>query len=60
LNPSDVTHCKPVGNINVHGSVDAKKEFRNDVVGFGGNAAIVTETDVLGETPFAGVAYQCP
>ena len=60
LNPTDVTNCKPVGNIHLHDSLDPRKEFRNEVVGFGGNAAIVTARTALNDLPIAGVAYQCP
>ena len=64
-NPSDVANCSAVGNIKVPGEgsdqVDittADTQFRNQVVGFGGNAAFVTSS-TLG-VPVEGVAYRCP
>jgi hypothetical protein len=63
-NPSDVANCSAVGNIKVpgtgSGNVDiatADTEFRNQVVGFGGNAAFITSS-TLG-IPVEGVAYRC-
>ena len=65
-NPADMATCKPVGNIRVPEmplgfSVDvenSERVFRNQVVGFGGNAALVTLVQ-LGALS-QGVAYQCP
>jgi len=62
---SEVTPCKPVGNIETprapNGLVDiglAKTQFRNLAVGLGSNAALVTEGSV--NHPVAGIAYRCP
>jgi hypothetical protein len=62
---SDVSSCKAVGNVNVprdsKGEVDianASTEFRNQVVGLGGNTGLVTSA-ALG-VPSEGVAYVCP
>ena len=64
-NASDVSSCKAVGNIDVprdsKGQVDpanASTEFRNQVVGLGGNTGLVTSS-VLG-VPSGGIAYVCP
>jgi hypothetical protein len=64
-NAADVTACKAVGNIqvpkNADGTVDianAQRQLRNQVVGFSGNVALVTEG--LVGVPGAGVAYLCP
>jgi hypothetical protein len=64
-NAADVAACKAVGNIqvpkNAQGLVDmavAQNQFRNQTVGLGGNAALVTEGFV--SIPTAGVAYRCP
>jgi hypothetical protein len=63
--PADVTGCTPVGNIhvpkNANGLVDAASagtQFRNEVVGLGGNAGFVTYG--LLSAPVEGVAYRCP
>jgi hypothetical protein len=57
-NPSEVSACTAVGNIKVvDGTPDMDIQFRNQAVGFGGNAALVTVTR-LG--PTEGVAYRCP
>jgi hypothetical protein len=52
-----VANCKPVGNIHFETTPDGN-DFRNQVVGLGGNAAMVT----LGNfnIPWSGVAYRCP
>jgi len=65
MNPSVGMSCSAVGNINVsrdaQGQVDnanANTEFRNQVIGPGGNTAFVTSAQ-LG-VPVEGVAYRCP
>ena len=59
-NPSDVSACTAVGNINVPGGASNKEiQFRNQAVGFGANTALVTVT-VFGTTPVDGVAPHCP
>ena len=62
---SDVSTCTAVGNIAVptdaNGNVDianAATEFRNQVVGLGGNVGLVTY-GLMG-APAQGVAYRCP
>jgi hypothetical protein len=63
---ADVAACKPVGNVRVpvnpqSGTVDignAQTQFRNQVVGLGGNTGLVTYG--LLEVPSEGLAYQCP
>jgi len=57
-NPGDVANCKPVGNIHLTDAPDGN-EFRNQVVGLGGNAAIVTD-GALPNVLWSGVAYRCP
>ena len=64
-NPSDIANCSAVGNIKVSGGgsgqadiATADTEFRNQVVGFGGNAAFITAS-ALG-IPVDGIAYRCP
>lgn len=64
-NSSDVSKCTAVGNIKVprdsQGNVDianAETEFRNQIVGLGGNTGFVTYGP-LG-VPVEGVAYRCP
>ena len=64
-NPQDVAACKAVGNIQVPttagGTVDmanAANQFRNQVVGLGGNTGLVT-AGLVG-VPSQGIAYQCP
>jgi len=63
--PAEVAGCKAVGNIQVpkneQGVVDmanAMHQFRNQAVGLGANAALVTEG--LADIPATGVAYRCP
>jgi hypothetical protein len=64
--PADVASCKPAGNVRVPrnaqtGTVDianAQRQFRNQVVGQGGNAGLVT-SGLVG-APSEGIAYQCP
>ena len=61
-NPAEVTHCTPVGNINLpprEQGLYAGLNFRNRVVGFGGNTGLVT-TSVLASEPIDGIAYRCP
>ncbi len=62
---ADMAACKAVGNVqvpkNAQGLVDmasAQSQFRNQVVGLGGNAGLVT--DGLVKFPSAGIAYRCP
>jgi len=62
---ADVGGCTAVGNIhvpkNANGLVDAASagtQFRNEVVGLGGNAGFVTYG--LLSAPVEGVAYRCP
>jgi hypothetical protein len=64
-NASEVANCTAVGNINVPGAakgevdmLDANTQFRNQVVGLGGNTAFITY-DTLG-IPAEGIAYRCP
>ncbi len=64
-NPSDVSACAAVGNVDVSGGVqgpsevvDAPKEVRNQAVGLGGNVVLVTQA-TLG-VPAQGVIYHCP
>ena len=60
MNPSDLSACTAIGNIKVPGGAPDKDiQFRNQAVGFGANAALVTVT-VFGTTPVDGVAYRCP
>ncbi len=62
---ADVAGCTPAGNIRVptddqglvNGAI-AEAQFRNLVVGLGGNTGLVTE-GVL-SIPVAGIAYRCP
>jgi hypothetical protein len=63
--PADVTPCTPAGNIEVFkdakADVDfatAETEFRNQAVGLGANAALVTL--VARGVPVEGIAYRCP
>jgi hypothetical protein len=60
--PGDVATCKPVGNIQLPryrpdaiGIPDFESEFRNRVVGLGGNAGLVTSA----YGPIEGIAYLC-
>jgi len=62
---ADVGMCKALGNIQVpkndNGLVDggsAQNQFRNQVVGLGGNVALVTEGFL--SIPIVGIAYHCP
>ena len=58
-NASEVSTCTAVGNIRVNASgSNARTEFRNTVVGFGGNAGVVTSGPMW--APVEGVAYRCP
>jgi hypothetical protein len=64
-NAADVSSCSAVGNVRVppgsNGTVDiatADTEFRNQVVGYGGNTAFVS-SEPLG-VPVEGIAYRCP
>ena len=58
-NASEVSTCSAVGSIrvNARGS-NARTEFRNMVVGFGGNAGLVTSGPMW--EPVEGIAYRCP
>ena len=55
--PADIASCKPVGNVHPPDVVLTPEEFRNEVVGLGGNAAMVTFGSV--PYPISGVAYLC-
>ena len=62
---SDVTACKPVGNIKTPANSDglvsmsyAETQFRNLAVGLGSNVALVTQGSV--SIPGAGIGYICP
>jgi hypothetical protein len=58
-NASEVSTCSIVGNIRVGSSgSNARTEFRNMVVGFGGNTGFVTSGPTW--APVEGVAYRCP
>jgi hypothetical protein len=58
-NASEVSSCSPVGKIKVTASgSNARTEFRNVVVGFGGNTGFVTSGPTW--TPVEGIAYRCP
>ena len=57
-NSADVAQCKAVGDVYPANMESPSQEFRNHVVGFGGNAALVTAGTV--KAPLQGVAYQCP
>jgi hypothetical protein len=60
-NPSDVRTCTAAGNIKLPTDtlrVDIQTEFRNRVVGLGGNTALLTKGSPL--YPAEGVAYRCP
>lgn len=63
--PSDISKCTAVGNVKVpensQGNVDianAGAEFRNQIVGLGGNTGFVTYGPL--KVPVEGVAYRCP
>ena len=58
-NASEVSTCSAVGNIRVNSSgSNARTEFRNMVVGFGGNIGFVTSGPTW--APVEGLAYRCP
>ena len=58
-NASEVSTCSAVGKISVSTSgSSARTEFRNGVVGFGGNIGLVTNGPTW--APVEGIAYQCP
>jgi hypothetical protein len=58
-NASEVSTCSAVGNIRVNASgSSARTEFRNGVVGFGGNTGLVTNGPAW--APVEGIAYRCP
>jgi hypothetical protein len=61
----DVATCAAVGNIKVPVNTDGvpnitnpATEFRNQVIGLGGNAGFVTLGTV--DFPREGIAYRCP
>jgi hypothetical protein len=63
--PADVASCAAVGNLQVpkdtSGAIDARRAvayLKNQTVGLGGNAALVTDGSL--RLPVAGVAYNCP
>jgi hypothetical protein len=62
---ADVASCNPIGNIQLPRDGDgfvspvrALGQLKNQAIGFGGNAAFVTEGSL--DIPLAGVAYRCP
>jgi hypothetical protein len=58
-NASEVSTCSPVGNITVKSAgSNARTEFRNMVVGFGGNTGLITNGPMW--APVEGIAYRCP
>ena len=58
-NASEVSTCSAVGKIIVSTSgSSARTEFRNGVVGFGGNIGLVTNGPTW--APVEGIAYHCP
>jgi len=58
-NASEVSTCSAVGNIKVNSSgSNARTEFRNMVVGFGGSIGLVTNGPAW--APVEGIAYRCP
>src|SRR5215469_8772499 len=58
-NASEVSSCNAVGNIRVNASgSNARTEFKNMVVGFGGNIGVVTNGPAW--APLEGIAYHCP
>lgn len=64
-NAADVSSCNAVGNVKVpvtsNGTVDianASTQFRNQVIGLGGNIGFVTYGPL--DVPSEGVAYRCP
>lgn len=63
--PSDIAACTALGDISLPGvtegqinGANADVEFRNQTVGVGGNAALVTYAPY--GVPVQGVAYRCP
>ena len=57
-NASEVSTCSAVGNIKVNASgSNARTEFRNMVVGFGGDVGLVTSGPSW--APVEGIAYRC-
>lgn len=61
-NPADVAGCTAAGNINLPPNdqgLNAAVNFRNLVVGFGGNTGLITQA-VLSSEPLQGIAYRCP
>jgi hypothetical protein len=58
-NASEVSTCHAVGNIKVKASgSNARTEFRNMIVNFGGNIGLVTNGPAW--APVEGIAYHCP
>ena len=58
-NASEVSTCSPVGNITINSSgSNARTEFRNKVIGFGGNTGLITNGPMW--APVEGIAYRCP
>jgi hypothetical protein len=58
-NASEVLTCSALGEIKVNASgSNARTEFRNAVVGFGGTVGLVTTGPAW--EPAMGVAYRCP
>jgi hypothetical protein len=58
-NASEVSTCTAVGSIKVKASgSNARTEFRNGVVGFGGTVGLVTSGPAW--EPVEGIAYRCP
>jgi len=58
-NASEISTCSAVGNIRVNASgSNARTEFKNMVVGFGGNIGVVTNGPAW--APLEGIAYRCP
>lgn len=58
-NASEVSTCSPVGNITVKSTgSNARTEFRNMVIGFGGNTGLITNGPMW--APVEGIAYRCP
>ncbi len=59
--PGEVAGCTAVGNIQPFPQSSASAamiQFRNRVVGFGGNTGLITRY-VL-DDPIEGIAYRCP
>ena len=55
---AEVEGCTPVGNIQVPNETpNALGHLKNQTIGFGGNAAFVTDGTL--EFPNVGVAYHC-